>query len=212
VISLVLAEDQVMMRNALAALLAMEDDIEVVGQVGDGEEALELLRQLRPDVALLDIDMPGLSGLDVLRASVTEGLPTRIMIVTTYGRPGYVRQAMDRGARGFMIKDRPVPELVDAIRRMAAGALIIDPDLAVSALEMAPNPLSEREREVLRASAGGPTIRAVAQQLHLSASTVRNYLSAAIQKTGAENRAEAYAVALQNGWISPQPTGTQRSP
>jgi two-component system response regulator DesR len=212
VISLVLAEDQVMMRNALAALLAMEDDIEVVGQAGDGEEALELLRQLRPDVALLDIDMPGLSGLEVLRAGVAEGLLTQIMMVTTYGRPGYVRQAMDSGARGFMIKDRPVPELVDAIRRMAAGALIIDPDLAVSALEMTPNPLSDREREVLRASAGGPTIRAVAQQLHLSASTVRNYLSAAIQKTGAENRAEAYAVALQNGWISPQQAGTQRSP
>jgi len=200
-ISLVLAEDQVMMRNALAALLAMEDDIEVVGQAGDGEEALELLFRLRPDVALLDIDMPGLSGLDVLRTCMAERLPTRIMVVTTYGRPGYVRQAMDTGARGFMIKDRPVPELVDAIRRMATGALIIDPDLAVSALDMTPNPLSEREREVLRASAGGPTIRALAQQLHLSASTVRNYLSAAIQKTGAENRAEAYAVALQNGWI-----------
>ncbi len=200
-ISLVLAEDQVMMRNALAALLAMEDDIEVVGQAGDGEEALELLRQLRPDVALLDIDMPGLSGLDVLRTCTAERLPTQIMVVTTYGRPGYVRQAMDTGARGFMIKDRPVPELVDAIRRMAAGALIIDPDLAVSALDMTPNPLSEREREVLRASSGGPTIRTLAQQLHLSASTVRNYLSSAIQKTGAENRAEAYAVALKNGWI-----------
>ena len=200
-ITLVLAEDQVMMRNALAALLAMEDDIEVVGQAGDGKEALELLRQLRPDVALLDIDMPGLSGLEVLRTCTAERLPTQIMVVTTYGRPGYVRQAMDTGARGFMIKDRPVPELVDAIRRMAAGTLIIDPDLAVSALDMTPNPLSEREREVLRASSGGPTIRALAQQLHLSASTVRNYLSSAIQKTGAENRAEAYAVALQNGWI-----------
>jgi two-component system response regulator DesR len=200
-ISLVLAEDQVMMRDALAALLAMEDGIEVVGQAGDGEEALELLRRLRPDVALLDIDMPGLSGLDVLRTCAAERLPTRIMIVTTYGRPGYVRQAMDTGARGFMIKDRPVPELVEAIRRMTAGALVIDPDLAVSALDMTPNPLSERERQVLRASADGLTIRALAQQLHLSASTVRNYLSAAIQKTGAENRAEAYAVALRNGWI-----------
>lgn len=200
-ISLVLAEDQVMMRNALAALLGMEDDLEVVGQAGDGETALELVRRLRPDVALLDIEMPGLSGLDVLQACTADRLPTRIMVVTTYGRPGYVRQAMDTGARGFMIKDRPVPELVDAIRRMAAGAVVIDPDLAVSALNTTPNPLSEREREVLRASAGGPTIRALAQQLHLSASTVRNYLSAAIRKTEAENRAEAYAVALRNGWI-----------
>lgn len=200
-ISLVLAEDQVLMRNALAALLAMEEDIEVTGQAGNGDEALRLLRELRPDAALVDIEMPGMPGLDVLRTCTAERLPTRIIIVTTYGRPGYIREAMDAGARGFMIKDRPVPELVDAIRRMAAGALVIDPDLAVSALEMTPNPLSEREREVLRASAGGLAIRALAEQLHLSASTVRNYLSAAIQKTGAENRAEAYATALRNGWI-----------
>lgn len=200
-ISLVLAEDQGMMRNALAALLAMEDDIEVVGQAGDGEEALDLLRRLRPDVALLDIDMPVRSGLDVLRECAAGQLPTRIMIVTTYGRPGYVRQAMDTGARGFMIKDRPVPELVDAIRKMAAGGLVIDPDLAVSALDLTPNPLSEREREVLRACGGTSTTRALAGQLHLSASTVRNYLSTAIQKTGAQNRADAYAVALRNGWI-----------
>jgi two-component system, NarL family, response regulator DesR len=173
----------------------------VAGQAGDGDQALELLRRLRPDVALLDIELPGRPGLDVLRACTAERLPTKIMIVTTYGRPGYVRQAMDTGARGFMIKDRPVTELVDAIRRMAAGAVVIDPDLAVSALSLTPNPLSEREREVLRASGGGLTIRALAGQLHLSASTVRNYLSAAIQKTGSENRAEAHAVALRNGWI-----------
>jgi two-component system, NarL family, response regulator DesR len=200
-ISLVLAEDQHLLRDALAALLAMEGDMRVTGQASDGVMALRMIRELRPDVALLDIEMPGMSGLEVLKTCATERVGTQIMILTTYDRPGYVREAIDAGARGFVIKDRPVPELADAIRRIVTGALVIDPNLAVSALEIAANPLSEREREVLRASAGGPTIRAIAQQLHLSASTVRNYLSQAIQKTGAENRAEAYSTALQNGWI-----------
>ena len=200
-IKLVLAEDQLLLRNALATLLALEGDIEVVGQAGDGVTALRLLREARPDIALLDIDMPGLTGLDVLKACAAEQLPTQIMILTTYGRPGYVREAIDAGARGFMIKDRPVPELADALRRVLAGEMVIDPNLAVSALGIAANPLSERERAVLRASAGGLTIRAIAGELYLSASTVRNYLSQAIQKTGARTRAEAYATALNNGWI-----------
>lgn len=200
-ISLVLAEDQHLLRDALAALFAMEGDMRVTGQASDGVMALRMIRELRPDVALLDIEMPGMSGLEVLKTCVTERLSTQIMILTTYGRPGYIREAIDAGARGFVIKDRPVPELADAIRRVITGALVIDPNLAVSALEIAANPLSDREREVLRASAGGPTIRTIAQQLHLSASTVRNYLSQAIQKTGAETRAEAHATALQNGWI-----------
>jgi len=200
-IRLVLAEDQLLLRNALASLLALEGDIEVVGQAGDGVTALRLLREAQPDIALLDIDMPGLTGLDVLKACAAEQLPTQIMILTTYGRPGYVREAIDAGARGFMIKDRPVPELADALRRVLAGEMVIDPDLAVSALAIAANPLSERERAVLRASAGGLTIRAIASELYLSASTVRNYLSQAIQKTGARTRAEAYATALNNGWI-----------
>ncbi len=200
-IRLMLAEDQLLLRTALASLLAMEGDIEVAGQAGDGVTALRLLRELRPHIALLDIDMPKLSGLDVLKACTAERLPTRIMILTTYGRPGYVREAIDAGARGFMIKDRPVPELADALRRVLAGEMVIDPNLAVSALGIAANPLSERERAVLRASAGGLTIRAIADQLYLSASTVRNYLSQAIQKTGARTRAEAYATALNNGWI-----------
>jgi two-component system, NarL family, response regulator DesR len=200
-IKLILAEDQQLLRDALAVLLTMEGDMQVTGQAGDGVTALRLIRELRPDVALLDIDMPGMSGLDVLKACAAERLSTQIMILTTHGRPGYIREAIDAGARGFVVKDRPLPELADAIRRVATGALVIDPSLAVSALELAANPLSEREREVLRASAGGPTIRAIAQQLHLSASTVRNYLSQAIQKTGAENRAEAYSTALKNGWI-----------
>ncbi|HEY1671612.1 MAG TPA: response regulator transcription factor [Streptosporangiaceae bacterium] len=200
-IRLVLAEDQLLLRNALASLLALEGDIEVVGQAGDGVTALRLLREAQPDIALLDIDMPGLTGLDVLKACAAEQLPTQIMILTTYGRPGYVREAIDAGARGFMIKDRPVPELADALRRVLAGEMVIDPDLAVSALGIAANPLSERERAVLRASAGGLTIRAIAGELYLSASTVRNYLSQAIQKTGARTRAEAYATALNNGWI-----------
>jgi len=200
-IRLMLAEDQLLLRTALASLLAMEGDIEVAGQAGDGVTALRLLRELRPHIALLDIDMPSLSGLDVLKACTAERLPTRIMILTTYGRPGYVREAIDAGARGFMIKDRPVPELADALRRVLAGEMVIDPNLAVSALGIAANPLSERERAVLRASAGGLTIRAIADELYLSASTVRNYLSQAIQKTGARTRAEAYATALNNGWI-----------
>ena len=200
-IRLVLAEDQLLLRNALASLLALEGDIEVVGQAGDGVTALRLLREAEPDIALLDIDMPGLTGLEVLKACAAEQLPTQIMILTTYGRPGYVREAIDAGARGFMIKDRPVPELADALRRVLAGEMVIDPDLAVSALGIAANPLSERERAVLRASAGGLTIRAIARELYLSASTVRNYLSQAIQKTGARTRAEAYATALNNGWI-----------
>ena len=200
-IRLVLAEDQLLLRNALASLLALEGDIEVVGQAGDGATALRLLREAQPDIALLDIDMPCLTGLDVLKACAAEQLPTQIMILTTYGRPGYVREAIDAGARGFMIKDRPVPELADALRRVLAGEMVIDPDLAVSALGIAANPLSERERAVLRASAGGLTIRAIASELYLSASTVRNYLSQAIQKTGARTRAEAYATALNNGWI-----------
>jgi two-component system, NarL family, response regulator DesR len=200
-IRLVLAEDQLLLRNALASLLALEGDIEVVGQAGDGVTALRLLREAQPDIALLDIDMPGLTGLEVLKACAAEQLPTQIMILTTYGRPGYVREAIDAGARGFMIKDRPVPELADALRRVLAGEMVIDPDLAVSALGIAANPLSERERAVLRASAGGLTIRAIASELYLSASTVRNYLSQAIQKTGARTRAEAYATALNNGWI-----------
>ena len=200
-IRLVLAEDQLLLRTALASLLALEGDIEVAGQAGDGVTALRLLREVRPDIALLDIDMPGLTGLDVLKACVAEQLPTQIMILTTYGRPGYVREAIDAGARGFMIKDRPVPELADALRRVLAGEMVIDPNLAVSALGIAANPLSERERAVLRASAGGLTIRAIASELYLSASTVRNYLSQAIQKTGARTRAEAYATALNNGWI-----------
>ena len=200
-IRLVLAEDQLLLRNALASLLALEGDIEVVGQAGDGATALRLLREAQPDIALLDIDMPGLTGLEVLKACAAEQLPTQIMILTTYGRPGYVREAIDAGARGFMIKDRPVPELADALRRVLAGEMVIDPNLAVSALGIAANPLSERERAVLRASAGGLTIRAIADELYLSASTVRNYLSQAIQKTGARTRAEAYATALNNGWI-----------
>jgi two-component system, NarL family, response regulator DesR len=200
-ISLVLAEDQHLLRDALAALLAMEDDMQVTGQASDGVTALRMIRELRPDVALLDIEMPGESGLGVLKTCTAERLSTQIVILTTYDRPGYIREAIDSGARGFVIKDRPVPELADAIRRVVSGALVIDPNLAVSALEIAPNPLSEREREVLRASAGGLTTRAIAHQLHLSASTVRNYLSQVIQKTGSENRAEAYSTALENGWI-----------
>lgn len=200
-ITLVLAEDQRLLSSALASLLTMEGDIEVTGQAEDGVTALRLLRESCPDIALLDIEMPGMSGLDVLKTCTAERLTTRVMILTTYGRPGYIREAIDAGARGFMIKDRPVPELADAIRRVVAGDLVIDPTLAVSALQIAANPLSEREREVLRASAGGPTIRAIAGELHLSASTVRNYLSEAIQKTGAQTRAEAYATALNNGWI-----------
>jgi len=201
VIRVLLAEDQGMMRGALALLLRLEPDIDVVAEVSRGDEVVPTARQLRPDVALLDIEMPGCSGLDAA-AALREALPScKVLIVTSFGRAGYVRRAMEAGASGFLVKDGPVEELAAAIRRVLAGERVIDPSLAAAALSAGPNPLTDREREVLAAAANGSMIVDIATRLHLSESTVRNYLSAAIGKTNARNRIEAVQAARAQGWL-----------
>ncbi|MGI5489186.1 response regulator [Microtetraspora malaysiensis] len=200
-IKVLLAEDQGMMRGALALLLGLEDDIEVVAQVSDGGDVVPAALRARPDVALLDIEMPGRSGLDAA-TELRDRLPhCRVLILTTFGRPGYLRRAMEAGAYGFLVKDGPVEELAAAIRRVLAGERVIDPALAAAALSTGPSPLTDRERDVLAAAADGSTVADVAARLHLSESTVRNYLSSAIGKTGTRNRIEAARQARHNGWL-----------
>jgi len=200
-IRVLLAEDQAMMRGALALLLDLEDDIEVVAQVADGTAIVPTARDVRPDVALLDIELPGRSGLDAA-ADMAEALPEcRVVIVTTFGRPGYLQRAMAAGAAGFLVKDGPVEGLADAIRTVAAGGTVVDPALAGQALRAAVSPLTGRERDVLAAAEDGATIADIATSLHLSESTVRNYLSDAIGKTGTRNKTEAALLARRNGWL-----------
>jgi len=200
-IRVLLAEDQAMMRGALAVLLDLEDDIEVVAQVADGTEIVPAAVEHRPDVALLDIELPGVSGLEAA-AELAEAVPEcRVVMVTTFGRPGYLQRAMAAGAAGFLVKDGPVEGLADAIRRVAGGATVIDPELAGMALRAATNPLTGRERDVLAAAEDGATIADIAAELHLSESTVRNYLSDAIGKTGTRNKTEAALLARRNGWL-----------
>jgi two-component system response regulator DesR len=200
-IKVLLAEDQGMMRGALALLLGLEDDFEVVGQVSTGDRIVPTAREVRPDVAVLDIEMPGRSGLDAAADLHAELPDCKILIVTTFGRPGYLRRAMEAGASGFLVKDGPVEDLARAIRRVLAGERVVDPELATAALSAGPNPLTARERDVLTAAVDGSTIADIAGRLHLSESTVRNYLSAAIGKTGARNRIEAVRTARHNGWL-----------
>ncbi|MFE9329622.1 response regulator [Streptomyces sp. NPDC006925] len=200
-IGVLLAEDQGMMRGALALLLGLEEDMEVVAQVASGDDIVPTALDAEPDVALLDIELPGRSGLDAA-AELHERLPScAVLILTTFGRPGYLRRAMEAGARGFLVKDGPVEELAGAIRRALAGERVIDPSLAAAALSAGPNPLTQREREVLSAAADGSTVADIAERLHLSGATVRNYLSAAIGKTATRNRAEALGAARRNGWL-----------
>ncbi len=200
-IRVLLAEDQSMVRGAMAALLSMEDDLVVVGQVPDGAAVVPEALLVRPDVAVLDIEMPGVNGLTAA-AALRAAVPTcRVLIVTTFGRPGYLRQAMEAGATGFILKDAPASELASAIRRVAAGRRVVDPSLAVEALAEGANPLSERERQVLEASIEQATIAEIAASMSLSEGTVRNHLSAAIQKVGARNRAEAARIARDMGWL-----------
>jgi two-component system, NarL family, response regulator DesR len=202
-IKVLIAEDQRLVRGALAALLGLEGDIDVVAEVGRGDEVVARALESRPDVALLDIEMPGLDGL-AAAAQLRRALPAcRVLILTTFGRPGYLRQAMEAGASGFLLKDAPATELASAIRRAAAGGRVVDQALAVEALSEGSNPLTEREREVLAATVDAATIADIAAQLSLSEGTVRNHLSAAIQKVGARNRAEAARIALERGWIGP---------
>jgi two-component system, NarL family, response regulator DesR len=200
-VRVLLAEDQGMMRGALALLLGLEDDLEVVAQVAAGDRIVEEALAVRPDVALLDIELPGRSGLDAA-AELRERLPScQVLILTTFGRPGYLRRAMEAGAAGFLVKDGPVEELADAIRAVLRGERVIDPALAAAALSAGPNPLTPREQDVLNAAADGATVADIAARVFLSESTVRNYLSAAIGKTGTRNRMEAVRAARQNGWL-----------
>ncbi|WP_399884435.1 response regulator transcription factor [Streptomyces sp. BBFR51] len=200
-VRVLLAEDQGMMRGALALLLGLEEDIEVVAQVAAGDEIVGAALAHRPDIALLDIELPGLSGLDAA-AELRERAPgCRVLILTTFGRPGYLRRAMEAGAAGFLVKDGPVEGLAEAIRRVLDGETVVDPALAAAALSAGPSPLTARECDVLRASADGATVADVAAALHLSESTVRNYLSAAIGKTATRNRTEALRAARGQGWL-----------
>ncbi|WEH43824.1 response regulator transcription factor [Streptomyces sp. AM 2-1-1] len=200
-VRVLLAEDQGMMRGALALLLGLEPDFEVVAQVGSGDEIVPAALTSRPDVALLDIELPVRSGLDVA-ADLREQVPDcRVLILTTFGRPGYLRRAMDAGAAGFLVKDGPVEELAGAIRKVLAGEIVVDPALAAAALGAGPSPLTGRERDALNAASGGATVADIARRLHLSESTVRNYLSSAIGKTGTRNRTEAARAARQQGWL-----------
>jgi two-component system response regulator DesR len=201
VIRVLLAEDQAMVRGALAALLTLEGDIAVVAEVARGDEVVSRALATQPDVALLDIEMPGMDGIGAA-ALLRRDLPScRVLIVTTFGKPGYLRRAVESGVAGFVIKDTPASELAGAIRRVAAGERVIDPSLALAALDEGHNPLTSREREVLGASAHGATVAEIARALFLSEGTVRNYLSEAIQKLDARNRVEAAHVAREKGWL-----------
>ncbi|MEU0150400.1 response regulator transcription factor [Micromonospora fulviviridis] len=200
-IRLLLADDQALVRGALAALLSMEPDLTVVAEVGRGDEVVPAALRTRPDVALLDVEMPGLDGV-AAAAALRAALPgCRVLVVTTFGRPGYLRRAMEAGANGFVVKDTPARQLADAVRRVHAGLRVVDPTLAAETLATGPSPLTERETEVLRTARGGGTVAELAATLHLSEGTVRNHLSAAIGKTGARNWADAVRVAEENGWL-----------
>jgi two-component system, NarL family, response regulator DesR len=200
-VRLLLADDQELIRSALAALLALEPDFEVVASVGRGDEVVSAARDSQPDVALLDIDMPGIDGLAAAAVLAHEVPQCRALIVTTFGRPGYLRRAMESGARGFVVKDAPPEQLADAIRRVAAGELVVDPVLAADTLASGASPLTARERDVLVAARPGATVAEIAGRLYLTEGTVRNYLSAAIAKTGARNRAEAVRLSDERGWL-----------
>ena len=199
-IRVLLAEDQSMVRGALVALLRLETDIEVVGGCADGLAAWKETQRLRPDVIVVDIEMPGLTGLELALRVRERGLPSRVVIVTTFARPGYLRRALDAGVAGYLLKDAPAQQLADAVRRVHAGGRVVDPQLAVEAWTEA-DPLNERERQVLRLAGEGMSSAVIASQLSLSHGTVRNYLSEAIGKLNAGNRVEAYRLARQKGWL-----------
>jgi two-component system, NarL family, response regulator DesR len=200
-IRLLLADDQALVRGALATLLSLEPDLDVVAEVGRGDDVVAAAQRTRPDVALLDIEMPGLDGI-AAAAELHRALPAcRILIVTTFGRPGYLRRAMEAGASGFVVKDTPAAQLADAVRRVRAGLRVVDPTLAAETLVAGASPLTTRETDVLRAAREGGTVADLAGALHLSEGTVRNHLSAAIGKTGARTRAEAVRIAEENGWL-----------
>jgi two-component system, NarL family, response regulator DesR len=200
-VRVLLAEDQAMVRGALSALLDLEEDVEIVAEASRGDEVLPAALDALPDVALLDIEMPGGDGLGAA-AALKENLPScRVIILTTFGRAGYLKRAMESGAVGFLLKDAPASELASAVRRVMNGERVVDPGLAAAALSEGESPLTGREREVLSASANGATIEDVAAKFYLSEGTVRNYLSTAIKKLGARNRVEAARLAERKGWL-----------
>ena len=200
-IRLLLADDQALIRSALAALLELEADFEVVAQVGRGDEVVAAALSARPDVALLDIEMPGVDGIAAASALAQELPSCRVIILTTFGRPGYLRRAMESGALGFVVKDTEPEQLADAVRRVMRGERVVDPALAAATLAGGASPLTGRERDVLVAARDGATVADIAGKLFLSEGTVRNYLSAAIAKTGVRNRVEAVRVADERGWL-----------
>ena len=199
-IRVVIAEDQSMVRGALAALLDLESDIEIVGQAGNGKEALQLTKQLKPDILLTDIEMPELTGLEVASEIAEQKLGTRVIIVTTFARAGFLRRALDAGAAGYLLKDSPANELANAVRRVHLGERAVDPELAREAWTER-DPLTASERRVLRLAGEGMSSAAIADKLSLSEGTVRNYLSEAITKLNAENRVEAARIARDKGWL-----------
>lgn len=200
-IRVMLADDQALVRGGLAALLSFETDLEVVAEVGAGDEVVQAARRSEPDVVLMDVEMPGMDGITAT-AALTAALPqVRVLIVTTFGRPGYLRRGLQAGAAGFVVKDTPARELADAIRRVHQGLRVVDPSLAADSLVSGESPLTARESEVLREVRAGGTVNDLAKRLFLSEGTIRNHLSSAIGKTGARNRAEAVTIADNSGWL-----------
>ncbi|WP_340084811.1 response regulator transcription factor [Siminovitchia sp. FSL H7-0308] len=200
-IRVVIAEDQQMLRGALTSLLRFEPDIEVVAEVSDGKKAWEVIRSHQPDVCVLDIEMPGISGLEVAEKIRDEQLPCKVMIVTTFARPGYLQKAMDAQVEGYLLKDEPIDFLIESIRKVMEGQRMISTDLAAALFIREENPLSKREVEVLRLANEGMTTNTICKTLFLTKGTVRNYLSSAIQKLGAESRQQAVKIAEEKGWI-----------
>jgi two-component system response regulator DesR len=199
-IRVLIAEDQGMVLGALAALLELEPDIEVVGRARDGREALEMVAKTRPDVVLTDIEMPRMTGLELAAELKRQGDPARVVILTTFARSGYLRRALEAGAAGYLLKDAPSERLAEAVRRVHQGLRAVDPELAAAAWDE-PDPLTDRERQVLRLAGEGMSSSRISAELHLSEGTIRNYLSEAISKLGAENRVEAARIARQKGWL-----------
>lgn len=200
-IRLLIADDQALVRGALSALLGLESDIEVVAEVGRGDEVASAALAASADVALLDIEMPGMDGIAAAAELRTRVPSCRALMVTTFGRPGYLKRAMQAGAAGFVVKDTPAPQLADAVRRVAQGLRVVDPALAAESLAQGDSPLTERETDVLGVALTGGSIADIARILHLSEGTVRNHLSSAIGKTGARNRADAARIAEESGWL-----------
>jgi len=199
-IRVLLAEDQAMVRGALAALLRLEPDIDVVGSAADGEEAWRAVQQLKPDILVTDIEMPGVTGIELAQRVQRYELPSKVVIVTTFARAGFLRRALDAGVSGYLLKDAPAEQLADALRKVHRGGRAIDPELALEAWSEA-DPLNDRERQVLRFAGEGMSAGDIAARLNLSQGTVRNYLSEAIGKLGVGNRIEAFRLARQKGWL-----------